>query len=47
LLETVMNMAGGDATGTIRKAKITVHKPNAPIVYDFEDVSVTVKAKRD
>ena len=47
LLETVMNMAGGDATGTIRKAKITVHKPTAPIVYDFEDVSVTVKAKRD
>jgi dihydroneopterin aldolase len=46
LLDMVMNLAGGDATGMVRKAKITVHKPNAPIVYDFEDVSVTVKAKR-
>ena len=46
LLDTVMNMAGGDVTGVIKKAKITVHKPNAPLVYDFEDVSVTVKAER-
>jgi dihydroneopterin aldolase len=46
LLDLVMNLAGGDATGVIQKAKITVHKPSAPIVYDFEDVSVTVKAKR-
>lgn len=46
LLDLVMNLAGGDATGVIQKAKITVHKPGAPIVYDFEDVSVTVKAKR-
>jgi dihydroneopterin aldolase len=46
LLDLVMNMGGGDATGMIQKAKITVHKPNAPIVYDFADVSVTVKAKR-
>lgn len=46
LLDTVMNMGGGDATGMIRKAEITVHKPNAPLVYDFNDVSVTVKAKR-
>jgi dihydroneopterin aldolase len=29
------------------KAKITVHKPNAPIVYEFNDVSVTVKGKRE
>ena len=47
LLDMVMNMGGGDATGLVRKAKITVHKPNAPIVYDFEDVSVTVKASRE
>ena len=47
LLDVVMNMGGGDATGLVRKAKITVHKPNAPIVYDFEDVSVTVKASRE
>ncbi|NDH65005.1 MAG: dihydroneopterin aldolase [Microbacteriaceae bacterium] len=46
LLDMVMNLGGGDATGMIQKAKITVHKPNAPIVYDFADVSVTVKAKR-
>jgi dihydroneopterin aldolase len=46
LLDMVMNLGGGDATGMIQKAKVTVHKPNAPIVYDFEDVSVTVKAKR-
>ena len=46
LLEMVMNLGGGDATGMIQKAKVTVHKPNAPIVYDFSDVSVTVKAKR-
>ena len=47
LLDLVMNMGGGDATGLVRKAKITVHKPNAPIVYDFDDVSVTVKASRE
>jgi dihydroneopterin aldolase len=47
LLDLVMNLAGGDATGVIRKAKVTVHKPNAPILYDFEDVSVTVKASRE
>jgi len=33
--------------GIVLKAKITVHKPNAPIPYEFNDVSVTVKAKRD
>jgi len=46
LLDMVMNLGGGEATGMIQRAKITVHKPNAPIVYDFADVSVTVKAKR-
>ncbi len=46
LLDMVMNLGGGDATGMIQKAKVTVHKPNAPIVYDFSDVSVTIKAKR-
>lgn len=47
LLDMVMNFGGGDATGMVRKAKITVHKPNAPITYEFKDVSVTVKGKRD
>jgi dihydroneopterin aldolase len=31
----------------ILKAEITVHKPSAPIPYDFQDVSITVKAKRE
>ena len=47
LLEMLMNLGGGSVTGIVRKAEVTVHKPNAPIVYEFEDVSVTVKAKRD
>ena len=46
LLDMVMNFGGGAAGGPVIKAKITVHKPNAPIIYEFEDVSVTVKAKR-
>jgi dihydroneopterin aldolase len=36
----------GGPAGPVAKAKITVHKPNAPIVYEFNDVSVTVKGKR-
>lgn len=46
LLELVMNFGGGEATGIVKKAKITVHKPKAPIEHEFSDVSVTVKAKR-
>jgi len=46
LLDMVMNIGGGPA-GPVKKAKITVHKPNAPIIYEFEDVSVTVKANRE
>ena len=46
LLDMVMNFGGGAAGGPVIKAEITVHKPNAPIIYEFEDVSVTVKAKR-
>ena len=46
LLELVMAFGGGEASGIVRKAKITVHKPNAPIDHEFADVSVTVKAKR-
>jgi len=42
LLDLAMNFGGG----IVQKAKITVHKPSAPILYEFEDVSVTVKAKR-
>ena len=46
LLAQVMNFGGGEQTGIVKKAKITVHKPNAPISHEFADVSVTVKAKR-
>ena len=44
LLDLVLNWGG--PAGPVAKAKITVHKPNAPIVYEFNDVSVTVKGKR-
>ncbi|MFM8926879.1 MAG: dihydroneopterin aldolase [Rhodoluna sp.] len=43
LLDYTFNFGGG----IVQKAKITVHKPNAPIPYEFQDISVTVKAKRD
>ena len=43
LLDYVFNFGGG----IVLKAKITVHKPSAPIPYEYEDVSVTVKAKRE
>ena len=46
LLDEVMAFGVGDATQIVRKAKVTVHKPNAPIEHEFSDVSVTVKAKR-
>lgn len=46
LLTLVMGFGGGDQTGIVKKAKVTVHKPNAPIDHEFADVSVTVKAKR-
>jgi dihydroneopterin aldolase len=42
LLDYALNFGGGK----VIKAKITVHKPGAPIPYEFEDVSITVKAKR-
>lgn len=45
LLDLVLNWGG--PAGPVVKAKITVHKPNAPIVYEFNDVSVTVKGKRE
>ena len=42
LLDYALNFGGGK----VLKAKITIHKPGAPIPYEFEDVSITVKAKR-
>ena len=42
LLDYALNFGGGK----VLKAKITVHKPGAPIPYEFEDVSITLKAKR-
>jgi dihydroneopterin aldolase len=46
LIELVMSFGGGAETGIVKKAKITVHKPQAPIDHEFSDVSVTVRAKR-
>ena len=46
LLELVMSFGGGAETGIVKKVKITVHKPQAPIDHEFSDVSVTVRAKR-
>jgi dihydroneopterin aldolase len=43
LLDYALNFGGGK----VLKAKITVHKPGAPIPYECVDVSITVKAKRD
>jgi len=45
LLDLVLNWGGPE--GPVIKAKITVHKPNAPIEYEFEDVSVSAKGKRN
>jgi dihydroneopterin aldolase len=42
LLAEVMDFGGS----AIRKAAITVHKPEAPIQHEFSDVSVTVEAER-
>ena len=47
LLDLTLNFGGGSLSGLVKKAKVTVHKPNAPIPYDFEDVSVTIKGKHD
>jgi len=42
LLDYCLNFGAG----IVQQASITVHKPNAPIPYEFDDVSVTVEAKR-
>ena len=42
LLDLVFNFGGG----VVQQAEVTVHKPNAPIPHEFEDVSVTVGAVR-
>jgi dihydroneopterin aldolase len=42
LLDLALNFGGG----IVAKAEITVHKPDAPILYEFQDVSVTVEASR-
>lgn len=47
LLDLTLNFGGGSLSGLVKKAKVTVHKPNAPIPYDFQDVSVTLKGKHD
>lgn len=47
LLDITLNFGGGSVSGLVKKAKVTVHKPNAPIPYDFEDVSVTLKGQHD
>ena len=45
LLDLCLNFGGGSVSGLVKKAKVTVHKPNAPIPYDFEDVSVTLEGR--
>jgi len=45
LLEMVLNFGG--PTSPIRRAEITVHKPNAPIPHDFADVAITVEGARN
>jgi len=40
LLDTVLQLGGTQ----ISEAKVTVHKPNAPMPFEFSDVSVTVKS---
>jgi len=47
LLDISLNFGGGSVSGLVQKAKVTVHKPNAPIPYDFEDVAVTLKGKHE
>jgi dihydroneopterin aldolase len=47
LAQRLLDLALNFGAGKVEKAKITVHKPNAPIVYDFDDVSVTVKGRRE
>ncbi len=47
LAQRLLDYALNFGAGKVLKAKITVHKPGAPIPYEFEDVSITVKAKRE
>ena len=47
LAQRLLDFALNFGAGLVEKAEITVHKPNAPIPYEFEDVSVTVKARRE
>jgi len=47
LLDISLNFGVGSVSGLVQKAKVTVHKPNAPIPYDFEDVAVTLKGKHE
>lgn len=53
LLETLANrllkvaLDFGGKNSPVLKAKISVHKPEAPIEHEFTDVSVTVKGKQD
>lgn len=42
----ILILEWGGSTSPVIKAKVTVHKPNAPIQHEFSDVSVTVKGKR-
>lgn len=48
LAERLARAALGFGDGTlVRKAKITVHKPSAPIETEFSDVAVTVTLKAE
>ncbi len=45
LLALTLDFGAVDGAKAVKKAKITVHKPNAPIEHEFADVSVTVKGR--
>ena len=46
LAQRLLHLVFDLGRGKVLKAKITVHKPNAPLTHKFADVSVTAKGKR-
>lgn len=45
LLALTLDFGAGQGQNPVKKAKITVHKPNAPIEHEFTDVSVSVTGR--
>ena len=46
LAQRLLDFCLNFGAGIVQQAAVTVHKPNAPIPYEFDDVSVSVEAKR-